>query len=119
MLTRNFVGRWISLGRWAVQSTVTLSSLSLELLHFELCLWHNSETTRGILFCVQNLFEEHQPVLVFYAVCLLISPIWCQSSAVAISKPQQKWTNQWACSGVRVTNTCTPVNALCMYMYPI
>jgi hypothetical protein len=39
--------------------------------------------------------------------------------AVSISKPQQKWANQWACSGVRVTNTCTPVNALCMYIYRI
>jgi hypothetical protein len=26
-------------------------------------------------------------------------------SAETISKPQQKWTNQWACSGVRVTNS--------------
>jgi hypothetical protein len=28
-------------------------------------------------------------------------------SAVTICKPQQKWANQWACSGVRVTNTRT------------
>jgi hypothetical protein len=40
-------------------------------------------------------------------------------SAVTICKPQQKWTNQWTCSGVRVTNTCSPVNALYMYMYTI
>jgi hypothetical protein len=31
-------------------------------LHFELCLWHNSDTTRGIPSCVQNLFGEHHPV---------------------------------------------------------
>jgi hypothetical protein len=38
-------------------------------------------------------------------------------SAVTICKPQQKWANQWACSGVRVTYTCTPVNALIMHVY--
>jgi hypothetical protein len=37
-------------------------------------------------------------------------------SSVTISKPQQKWANQWECSGVLVTYTCTPVNALCIYM---
>jgi hypothetical protein len=36
-------------------------------------------------------------------------------SSITTCKPQQKWDNQWACSGVRVTNTCTPVNVLCMY----
>jgi hypothetical protein len=40
-------------------------------------------------------------------------------SAVTICKPQQKWANQRAWSGVRVTDTCTPVTALCMYMYKI
>jgi hypothetical protein len=40
-------------------------------------------------------------------------------SAVTISKPQQKLTNQRALSGVRVTDTCTPVTALCMYVYMI
>jgi hypothetical protein len=35
-------------------------------------------------------------------------------SAVKISKPQQKRTNQRALSGVRVTDTCTPVTALCI-----
>jgi hypothetical protein len=39
--------------------------------------------------------------------------------AVTISKPHLKWANQWVCSEVRVTNTCTPVNGLCMYMYTI
>jgi hypothetical protein len=34
-------------------------------------------------------------------------------SAVTINKPQQKLANEWACSGVRVTNTCTSVNARC------
>jgi hypothetical protein len=34
----------------------------LELSHFELCLGHNSETTKDILFCVQNLVGEHHPV---------------------------------------------------------
>jgi hypothetical protein len=38
-------------------------------------------------------------------------------SAIPKSKPKQKWANQWACSGVRVSNNCTPFNALCMYMY--
>jgi hypothetical protein len=35
------------------------------------CPGHNSETTKGILFCVQNLFGEHyrvQPALVLYDV---------------------------------------------------
>jgi hypothetical protein len=40
-------------------------------------------------------------------------------SAVTISKPQQKRTNQRALSEVRVTDTCTPVTALCMYMSTI
>jgi hypothetical protein len=31
-------------------------------LHFELCLCHNSDTTRGIPSCVHNLFGEHHPV---------------------------------------------------------
>jgi hypothetical protein len=31
-------------------------------LHFELCLWHNSDTTRDIPSCVQNLFGEHHLV---------------------------------------------------------
>jgi hypothetical protein len=30
---------------------------------------------------------------------------------VTVSKPQKKWANQWACSGVRVTNTPTLVMA--------
>jgi hypothetical protein len=33
-----------------------------ELSHFELCLGHNSETTKDILFYVQNLVGEHHPV---------------------------------------------------------
>jgi hypothetical protein len=43
-------------------------------LHFELFLWHNSDTTRGIPSCVQNLFGEHhpvQPALVLYQKCNL------------------------------------------------
>jgi hypothetical protein len=37
-------------------------------------------------------------------------------SVVTIIKPKKIWASQWVCSGVRVlvTNTCTPVNALCM-----
>jgi hypothetical protein len=27
-------------------------------------------------------------------------------SVVTVSKPQKKMANQWACSGMRVTNTC-------------
>jgi hypothetical protein len=43
------------LSRSAVQRTVTLPCLSLELSHFELCMGHNSETTKDILCYVQNL----------------------------------------------------------------
>jgi hypothetical protein len=58
---------------------VTLPCLILELLsfvyffHFELCPGHNSKTTQGKLFCVQNLFREHhpvQPTLVFLVTFL-------------------------------------------------
>jgi hypothetical protein len=38
-------------------------------LHFELCVCHISDTTRGIPSCVQNLFGKHhpvQPALVFF-----------------------------------------------------
>jgi hypothetical protein len=31
--------------------------------------------------------------------------------------PRKKWANPWACFRVRVTYTCTPVNALCMHVY--
>jgi hypothetical protein len=37
-------------------------------------------------------------------------------SAVTISNPRKIWANQWVCCGMRVSYTCTPVNALCMYM---
>jgi hypothetical protein len=51
----------------------------LELLHFELCLGHNSETT-GILFFVQNLVGGHhpvQPALVMYCDCSSVYDLSC------------------------------------------
>jgi hypothetical protein len=44
-----------------VQRTVTLPCLSFESSHFKLCLGHNSETTKDILFYVQNQVGEHHP----------------------------------------------------------
>jgi hypothetical protein len=39
-------------------------------------------------------------------------------SVVTISKPKKKWINAHDLEIVK-TNTCIPVNALCMYMYTI
>jgi hypothetical protein len=46
------------LSRSAVQWTVILPCLILKLLHYQLCLGQNSETTRGEPFCGKNLFES-------------------------------------------------------------
>jgi hypothetical protein len=40
---------------------VSLSTFLL-FLHFEFCVWHYSDTTRGIPSCVQNLFRKHHTV---------------------------------------------------------
>jgi hypothetical protein len=50
---------------------VSRASLGL-FLHFELCLRlrHNSDTTRGIPSCVQNLFGEHHPVQLALVFCV-------------------------------------------------
>jgi hypothetical protein len=39
--------------------------------HFELGLWHYSDTTRGISSCVQNLFGEHHPVQPALVSCIM------------------------------------------------
>jgi hypothetical protein len=39
-------------------------------------------------------------------------------SNVTISKPRQKLANQWACSEVRVTNSCTLVHVN-VYVYDL
>jgi hypothetical protein len=39
---------------------VSRTTLGL-ILHFELCLWQNSDTTRGIPSCVQNLIRRATP----------------------------------------------------------
>jgi hypothetical protein len=47
-------------------------------LHLELFLWHNSDTTRGIPSCFQNLIGEHhpvQPALVFIIKCFWLCNI--------------------------------------------
>jgi hypothetical protein len=105
--------------------------------------------TRGKLICTRGrnprLLIKLPIVLMFFLFCIIVKhkntlpvvAIWnprkvtCEQaseydmsvafpfSAVKLSKPKQKWANQWACSGVSVTNTCTPVNALCIFMYTI
>jgi hypothetical protein len=101
--------------------------------------------TRGYLVCTRGrsprVLIRMPSVLMFFLFCIIVKhkntfpvvTIWnpgkkyqwtsiliwyfcrCPFSVVTISKPQQKWANQWACFGVRVTNTCTPVHALCIF----
>jgi hypothetical protein len=35
-------------------------------------LWHNSDTTRDIPSCVQNLFREHHPVQLALVLCVFV-----------------------------------------------
>jgi hypothetical protein len=67
---------------------VSLATFGL-FLHFELCLLHNTYTTRGIPSCVQNLFGEHHPVLpalAFFLLSTSIESFW----SIILSKREGK-----------------------------
>jgi hypothetical protein len=88
--------------------------------------------TRGYPTCMRGrspwVLIRLSSVLMFFLFCIIVKHVPCchnmklrekvtnervseydisvafPFSSVTISKPQQKWANQWACSGVRVTN---------------